>query len=160
MSSPIAALQRWMYRDGRANPVARGLNRAVTTLFSAGRLSPENAMTLEVRGRKTGNIISLPVALADYGGERYVVSMLGENVSWVRNLRADSGRAVLRRGRPEAVQLSDIETAVERAPILRRYLEVAPGARAHFSVDKAGSLGEFEKIAAGYPVFRVDNPQN
>ena len=42
-----------------------------------------------------------------------------------------------------------------RAPILRRYLEVAGGARAHFSVDRRAPLSEFEAIAPQYPVFRV-----
>ena len=43
----------------------------------------------------------------------------------------------------------------ERAPILRRYLEVASGARAHFPVERGAPLSEFEAIAPQYPVFRV-----
>jgi hypothetical protein len=43
----------------------------------------------------------------------------------------------------------------DRAPILRRYLAVAPGARAHFPVDSRQPLAQFERIAADYPVFRI-----
>jgi len=46
-----------------------------------------------------------PVAIADFEGERYLVSMLGKNANWVRNLRAAGGQAVLRHGRRESVRL-------------------------------------------------------
>jgi hypothetical protein len=42
-----------------------------------------------------------------------------------------------------------------RAPILRRYLELAPGARSHIPVDRRAPLSEFESIASRYPVFRI-----
>ena len=42
-----------------------------------------------------------------------------------------------------------------RAPILQRYLQVAPGARAHFPVDRRAPLREFQQIADKFPVFRV-----
>jgi deazaflavin-dependent oxidoreductase (nitroreductase family) len=111
-------------------------------------------MTLEVRGRRTGEVVSLPVVVADYGGARYLVSMLGENANWVRNVRAANGRAVLRRRGIEHVELEEVPTP-ERAPILRRYLETAPGARPHFPVDLRSPLAEYERIASLYPVFRI-----
>jgi len=58
-------------------------------------------MTLEVRGRRTGRTVSLPVVVADYGGARYLVSMLGENANWVRNVRAANGRRGLEAARRE-----------------------------------------------------------
>ncbi|WP_211330412.1 hypothetical protein [Prauserella muralis] len=42
-----------------------------------------------------------------------------------------------------------------RAPILRRFLELAPGGRPHLPVAPGAPLAEFERIAARYPVFRV-----
>jgi len=39
--------------------------------------------------------------------------------------------------------------------ILRRYLQVAPGARPHIPVDRRAPLVEFEQIAARYPVFGI-----
>jgi hypothetical protein len=41
------------------------------------------------------------------------------------------------------------------APILKRYLDLAPGARAHFPVDRDAALSEFEALAPLYPVFRI-----
>ena len=38
---------------------------------------------------------------------------------------------------------------------MRRYLAVAPGARAHVPVDRRAPLEEFERIAVQIPVFRV-----
>ena len=43
----------------------------------------------------------------------------------------------------------------ERPPILKRYLELAPGARAHIPMDRRAPLTEFEPIARDYPVFRI-----
>jgi hypothetical protein len=87
-------------------------------------------------------------------GDRFLVSMLGENVAWVRNVRAAGGNAVLRHGKREQVRLQEV-AAERRAPILKAYLRRAPGARPHVPVDKDAPLSEFEKIAESMPVFRV-----
>src|SRR6266508_6976761 len=133
--------KRWLYRHGRLNRLARLLNRGWAIAHTAG-LWPSRWVTLEVRGRRTGRVISLPLAVADYRGERYLVGMLGEGSSWVRNVRAAGGRVVLRHGRREAVRLEEVDPAA-RPPILRRYLSVAPGARPHIPVDRHASLDEF-----------------
>lgn len=111
--------------------------------------------TLEVRGRRSGRLRSFPVVVADHDGERYLVAMLGEGANWVANVRAANGRAVLRHGRREAVRLQEVDLE-GRAPILKRYLQLAPGARAHIPVDPNGSLADFAQIAAHYPVFRIE----
>jgi hypothetical protein len=80
--------------------------------------------------------------------------MLGTHANWVRNVRAAEGKAVLRHGRREHVVLEEIDPST-RAPILRRYLEVAPGARAHFPIDHHAALERFEQVAEQYPVFRI-----
>jgi hypothetical protein len=92
--------------------------------------------------------------IADWHGERYLVAMLGERANWVRNVRAAQGRAVLRRGTREAVLLEDVPVD-KRPPILRRYLELAPGARPHIRVDRHAPLTDFASIAGCIPVFRV-----
>ncbi|MBF0660471.1 MAG: nitroreductase family deazaflavin-dependent oxidoreductase, partial [Rhodococcus sp.] len=43
----------------------------------------------------------------------------------------------------------------ERAPILRRYLDIAPGARPHFPIDRRATPAEFAAVADRYPVFRI-----
>jgi deazaflavin-dependent oxidoreductase (nitroreductase family) len=146
---------RWLYRDGRPNRFARLQNRASAAMFAAG-IWPKRVAALEVRGRRSGRAISFPVVIADYEGERYLVSMLGEDANWVRNVRAADGRAVLRHGSREAVRLQEISREY-RPEILRRYLEVAPGARPHFPVDRHAPLEDFERIAPRMPVFRITN---
>jgi len=149
----ILDVNRWMYRGGRPNRLASLLNRWGVWLATAG-LGPGRMAALEVRGRRSGCLISFPVVITDHGGDRYLVAMLGEGTNWVANLRAARGQAVLRRGRREAVQLEPVEPAA-RAPILRRYLQVAPGARSHIPVDRRAPVADFEAVAARYPVFRI-----
>jgi len=87
-------------------------------------------------------------------GQRYLVSMLGENVQWVRNVRASGGKALLRSGGREEVLLKEVPVD-QRAPILKAYLQIATGAQPHIPVNKDAALAEFEKIAPAYPVFRL-----
>ena len=149
----LSDFTRWLYRGQRPNWIARILNRATAAVASSG-VTSGYLETLEVTGRKSGRTFSLPVVLAVVEGQRYLVSMLGDNVQWVQNVRAADGRAVLRSGGHEEVQLEEVP-ADQRAPILRAYLQRAPGARPHVPVNKDAALAEFEKIAAAFPVFRV-----
>jgi hypothetical protein len=146
-------VNQWLYRGGHPNRVARMLNRAWAVVWGAG-VWPGRMNTLQVRGRRTGRRISLPVVVADYGGDRYLVAMLGADTDWVSNVRADHGRAVLRHGAREAVWLEEIEPD-QSAPVLRRYLDVAPAARGHFAVQMDAPMNEFERIAQEHPVFRI-----
>jgi len=97
----------------------------------------------------------LPVVVAMFDGNRYLVSMLGENAGWVQNVRATEGRATLRSGHREKVQLVEVPVDL-RAPILRAYLQQAPGARPHIRISRDASLTEFQSIAPTIPVFRVE----
>ena len=144
---------RWMYRGGRPNRLARLLNRMSAIAFSAGFL-PKRVATLDVRGRRSGRVISFPVVIADHEGERYLVAMLGEKTNWVRNVRAAGGRAVLHHGRREDLRLEEVGVH-DRPAILRRYLALAPGARPHITIDRHGSREEFERVAPDLPVFRL-----
>jgi deazaflavin-dependent oxidoreductase (nitroreductase family) len=148
-----ADFKRWLYHGQRPNWIARIENRVWAALFSWGLL-PDYMVTLEVTGRKSGRTVSLPIAVTVVKGERYLVSMLGENVQWVHNVRAAGGRAVLRRHGREEVHLEEVP-AEQRAPILKAYLQCAPGARPHVPVNKDAPLAEFEQIATAFPVFWV-----
>ncbi len=96
----------------------------------------------------------MPLVAADVGGERYLVSMLGEGVNWVRNVRAAGGDTTLRHGHHEEVRLEEV-VPERRAPVLKAYLGRAPNARTHVPVDKDAPLAEFERVAGRFPVFRV-----
>jgi len=144
---------RWLYQGQRPNWIAKILNKAYAVVGSLGFTS-NFLVTLEVTGRKSGRTVSLPVVLTIVNGQRYLVSMLGDNVQWVHNVRAAGGRAVIRSGSREEIQLAEVP-ADQRAPILKAYLRRAPGARPHIPVDKDAPLAEFQKVAADFPVFRV-----
>lgn len=152
------AFRRWMYRGQRPNWLARLLLRVDTALGASGVGSNYGLVTLEVTGRTSGRTISLPVAIAVVDGQRYLVSMLGENVQWVKNVRAAGGRAVIHSRDREEVHLEDVPVD-QRAPILKAYLRRAPGARSHMPVDLNAPLADFEKIADAYPVFRLASPK-
>jgi len=146
-------LAKWLYRGGRPNWLANTLNACSAGLHALG-IAPNYLVTLEVRGRRSGRIVSLPLVMAVVKGERYLVSMLGPNSDWVRNAEAAGGRVTLRHGRREQVLLEEVP-ANQRAPILKAYLKRAPGARPHVAMDKDAPLSEFHRLAAQYPVFRV-----
>lgn len=144
---------RWAYRGGRPNRVAAFMNRFWATVGARG-VAPDFIVRLEVRGRRSGEMRSLPVVPAIVDGRRFLVSMLGEHVSWVANVRAAGGRAVLRHGRREEVRLREVPVG-DRAPIIKAYVQRAPGGRPHVPVRPDAPLAEFEAIAAGIPVFEV-----
>ncbi len=148
------ALHKWMYRGGRPNRLARAINRISASLHSSGIL-PDYFVTLQVVGRKSGKTVSFPLALVVLDGERYLVSMLGEHTNWVRNVEAAGGKARLVHGTREQVLLEEVDVS-QRAPILKAYLKLAPGARPHIPVKKDAPLSEFAKIASQYPVFRLE----
>src|SRR5207245_4378944 len=85
------------------NPIARRLLRVGVPLGP-------NAL-LTVRGRKTGQLRTTPVALVEVDDRRWIIGTFGD-VNWVRNLRA-AGQATLtsnRRAQPvTAVELSTTE---------------------------------------------------
>lgn len=145
---------RAMYAGGRGNATARRFARFWAAVLGAG-LSPRRWVVLEVAGRRTGRIVRFPVGMADLEGEWYLVSMLGNDCNWVRNVRAAKGRVTIRHGRGRPCRLVEIPPA-QRAPILRRYLRQVPGARPHVPVRPDAPPAAFEAVAADYPVFRVE----
>jgi deazaflavin-dependent oxidoreductase (nitroreductase family) len=147
-------LKRRLYPNNRPNALARFLNRFWAIVHATG-LASADWVTLEVTGRKSGRPVSLPVVVAVVDGQRYLVSMLGEDAQWVRNVRAAGGKAAILSGGRKAVRLVEVP-ASQRAPILKVYLQHAPGARPHVPVNKDAPVAAFEKIAADYPVFRIE----
>jgi len=92
-------------------------NALARRLLRLGPLMGPNAL-LTVRGRRSGEPRTTPVAVVDIEGKRYVVGTFGE-VNWVRNLRA-AGEATVSAG-------SRSETFVAR--------ELSPEARTAFFRD-------------------------
>ena len=143
---------RAMYAGGHGNATAKRFARLWNRALHLGLLPPR-WVSLEVVGRRSGQVTRFPIGMADVGGQWYLVSMLGE-CNWVRNVRAAGGRATLRRRTARPVWLVEVPAA-ERAPILKRFVEKAPGGRPHIPVDRHEPVAAFEAIAADHPVFRV-----
>jgi hypothetical protein len=142
-----------MYVGDRGNATARRYARLWSTVFSWG-LMPRRWVTLEVVGRVSGRVTRFPLGMATQGGETYLVSMLGDNCNWVKNVRAAHGEAIIRHRRARSCRLSEVDVRF-RAPIIKCYLNQVPGARPHISVDRSADLNAFEEVAARIPVFRV-----
>lgn len=146
---------RWLYGKGRPNALARFLNSIWAAIHSRG-IAPNYLVTLEVPGRRSGRSISFPLVMVLVDDVRYFVSMLGTEATWVKNIRANQGRARLRHGHHEEVHLIEIP-AEQRGPILKAFLQRAPGARPHIPIDKDAPLEAFAALADQYPVFQVES---
>jgi deazaflavin-dependent oxidoreductase (nitroreductase family) len=110
------------------------------------RFGISGVSTLAVPGRRTGQLLKVPVIPVDHAGARYLVSTRGES-DWVRNLRT-AGRAELRRGgTTERVRATELPVE-ERPSIIAAYQ-----AKAGKTVDRY-----FTDLPdpADHPVFRLD----
>jgi deazaflavin-dependent oxidoreductase (nitroreductase family) len=138
-------------RPTRADRVTARLLRALVRMG----VGPWGARELRVPGRKSGLARSTVVNVLNSGDERYLVAPRGDT-EWVRNLRA-AGHGELRLGRRterfEAVELPD----TDKAPVLQAYLERWAFEVGKFfeGLGKSSTVDELNKMAGGFPVFRV-----
>lgn len=109
---------------------------------------------LEVRGRKTGRTLSLPVDPLDLNSHRYLVCARGE-ANWVRNARA-AGEVVLARALHRRRYVVRELPPEMRPPILKAYLDrYASEVQRFFPVPKGSAVAAFEALAPRYPVFEL-----
>jgi hypothetical protein len=156
--------QHYASRSEYRPPAAwyRRLN-TIGIVFTSLGLAPRHAVTLEVRGRSSGKTRRLPILVTPHEGFDYLVALAGES-QWVRNVRADAGRAVIRRRRARQVRLEELPVE-DRAEVLTAYLAAARKrssaasyarqARFYFGLDPDPSPGDIVAIAPYYPVFRI-----
>lgn len=156
LDSRGAARLRSMYPDGRADRRAKAYARVWAAVFGTGLIG-RRWITLEVMGRRSGELRRIPLGMARYERRWYLVSMLGE-CAWVRNVRAADGRAVIKRGRRHRVHLTEIPVE-NRAPIIKAYLQKVPGARPHIRVDPDAPVEDIAALAPEVPVFAITWPQ-
>ena len=133
--------------------LVKAMNSFVGWLGSLG-LIPGGTARLQVKGRRSGKTRMNAVTWVEHEGQRYLVAPRG-NTEWVRNVRADGGRAVLKHGKSEAVRLQEVPVE-QRAPIIKPYLKKTKMAtRREFGLDPDAPMEEFERIAPDHPVFRI-----
>lgn len=128
----------------------RIVNRLIIWLLRYG-LAPDNYYLLTVKGRKTGNPHSVPVALVQEGGKRWLVAPYGE-VDWVKNARASGRVRLSRRDLQEDLAIHELPVE-EAAPVLKKYLELYPITKAYFDAEVDSPLDEFVEEARWRPVF-------
>ncbi len=148
------AWSRLFYRDWRPTRFGRWVNRVQCWWAGVG-LPPRCMAALEIRGRVSGRRYASVVVLTTVGDEHYVVSMLGPQSDWVKNVEAAHGDATIRRGHRRRVRLVPVPSE-RRSPILREYVRIAPGGRLHFPLPVGAPLEDFAAIAGRYPVYRID----
>jgi hypothetical protein len=144
---------RLFYSDWRPTFLGRWINQ-LNCWWSGLGLPPRFQAALEVRGRVSGRIRSNPVVIATVEGKDYLVSMLGPNSDWVKNVEASHGDAVIRQGRRRLVRLVRVPPE-RRAPIIREYIRIATSGRRHFPLPVGAPLSDFEAIADRYPVYWI-----
>jgi deazaflavin-dependent oxidoreductase (nitroreductase family) len=133
----------------------RVVSTIITTLLRLG-LPAGPSVLLSVRGRKSGKIYTIPVALVENSGTRWLVAAFGE-VNWVRNLRATGQAHLTRRRRSEAIEVVELD-AREAAPVLKQFLRESQRVsfiKPYFHVTPHSSLADFEREALYHPVFRI-----
>jgi len=127
-------------------------------------LAPRDAVTLEVRGRTSGKPRRTPILRTAYQGDDYLLALAGQ-AQWVRNVRAASGRAIIRRRGAQHVHLEEVP-AEHRAPMIAEYLRrgrersgaaaATQQARYYFGLGPNATLDDITAIAPYYPVFRIE----
>jgi len=121
-------------------------------------IGPNVLMT--VRGRRTGELRTVPVAVLKTGGRQFLFSPFGE-VNWVHNLRT-AGTATLRHGRRlqtvRAVELG----AKEAAPFLEAGLRPVIKAPVFgsmiagwYGIDRHSTTDDYLAAARRHPAFEL-----
>ena len=141
----------------------RRVNNTLGVFLTSLGFAPRDAVTLAVRGRRSGEMRRIPILRTLYRGDAYLVSLAGES-EWVRNVRAAEGLATIRRRTKRPVRLVEVPL-IDRAEILYEYYVQGvrrsgaeageKQARYNFGLEPNPSLEDFRKIASRYPVFRI-----
>jgi deazaflavin-dependent oxidoreductase (nitroreductase family) len=134
-------------------------NPLATRLLRRGRLMGPNTL-LTVRGRKSGEMRTTPVALVEVNGRRWIIGTFGET-HWVRNLRA-AGEGVISVGDHHepvrARELTRDETVAVFTDVLKPYVTRGPAAGLVLRILGARDiLTDPAGAAARRPVFELEN---
>jgi deazaflavin-dependent oxidoreductase (nitroreductase family) len=123
MSSHRAS-SRLDIRNRVAGRMLRLFNPVVRRLVSAGLPTGAPNVLLEMRGRRSGRIRTVPVGMLELDGRSFVQASYGE-IGWVANLRADGEATVVhpggRRTSVHVVELSPEEGGAVLGRALRRF---------------------------------------
>ncbi len=134
-------------------------NPLAMRLLRRGRLMGPNTL-LTVRGRKSGELRTTPVALVELEGRRWIIGTFGET-NWVRNLRAAGEGAIAAGELRETVHARELgrdEAAAFFSSTLKPYVAGIPMGmgRVLLGILGAGDIFEDPAGAASHrPVFEL-----
>jgi deazaflavin-dependent oxidoreductase (nitroreductase family) len=141
-----------MMKPYQQTPAVRFANQIAIFTMKIG-IAPKYQYTLGVRGRKSGKAYSTPVYLVEEKDKRWLVSPYGE-VAWVQNARA-AGEVTLTKD-SETKKFGFVELkAEESAPVLKKYLALAPITQPYFDAQPDAPVESFSAEASRHPVFKL-----
>jgi deazaflavin-dependent oxidoreductase (nitroreductase family) len=114
-----------------------------------------NTYLLTVKGRKTGQQHTIPLSIAEYNGDRYLVGTRGET-NWVKNVRA-AGKVTISRGRRyQVMPVTELDPA-NAAPVLHAFTNQVPFANRLLGRSKNDPVEKFREIAQRHAVFKLEH---
>ena len=137
----------------RPSHAARAVNRLYCWITRVG-LGLPNSYVLQVSGRKTGKVRSVPVNVLSYQGKIFLVATRG-HTQWARNVLA-TRNITLKRGRLRTEFRVRVVLAAEKPKILKAYVtRFRWMVQRFFPVSAGAPSGSFARIADRYPVFEL-----
>jgi deazaflavin-dependent oxidoreductase (nitroreductase family) len=137
----------------RPSFAARVVNRLYGWITRVG-LGLPNSYVLQVSGRKTGKIRSVPINVLSYSGKVFLVATRG-STQWSRNVLANRN-ITLKRGRLRTEFRVRVVLAAEKPKILKAYVtRFRWMTRRFFPVPAGAPSASFAPIANRYPVFEL-----
>jgi deazaflavin-dependent oxidoreductase (nitroreductase family) len=138
-----------------ANVLTTSLLRAGVPLVGPGLVIGRNPMyLLTVRGRKSGRPHTVPIAVIERDGKRYVGSPYGI-VDWVRNLRARGVATLTRRRHSEMVTARELPLDVAALVLQADTKGGNPFAR-NYGVTADSPFEAFERAVVSHPLFVLE----
>ena len=141
----------------------RALNRRMAESILAAQPEPYVdggfvRRVVQVRGRRSGAVHDVPIAVVSLRGAHYLVSpTLARN--WVRNLIADPACTIRSRDGRELVRAARVEDPERVADVVSTYLATmnAPWAVAQFPFPPDADLAQIRQAAERVAVFELES---
>jgi deazaflavin-dependent oxidoreductase (nitroreductase family) len=132
---------------------ARIVNRLYGWITNIGFGRP-NSYVLQVSGRKTGKIRSVPINVLSYNGKLFLVATRG-HTQWSRNALANRN-ITLKRGRLRTEFRLRVVLDAEKPKILKAYVNrFRRMSGRFFPLPASAPSGAFAPIAPRYPIFEL-----
>jgi len=135
------------------------LNPLIRRLLRLGMPMGPNVL-ISVRGRKSGELRTFPVAILETDGRTLLFSSFGE-VNWVRNVRA-AGELTMRRGRRDRAMTAVELTPEQAAPLLEAAVLPAISMpvfgsmlKSWYGVDRDSTKADYLAAARVHPAFEL-----